>query len=148
MSCRQFLPFIIAFVVLAGCGSHSRSATTTASGDPVAVYRARVNMICATRNKEMEAADNGGAQKAFIKRLAALQIATITEIRSTAPPSSISSSVSSWLLSADEAATAIARWSRNLADSESEVAYGQYARRAFAQAKALGLSSCAVVGAI
>lgn len=162
-------PMIFLVAAVAGCGgSHSssssdndtsataRAASSTStppskeatSSGPLARYRADVNDLCAARNKQLYSAGKKTNQRAAIAAIAAVQGATIAQIGAIKPPSSMSSHVSLWLHSAEQAEAAILTWSKNLSNTTARAAYGANADKALAQAKALALNSCAAVGAI
>lgn len=158
------LVVLVGALALAACGgSHSSSTSSTVSGHasgattssgPEGTYQTQVNAICAGFNKQMEAINL--PNQPTMAKLAVLQRQAVAQIRRVKPPSSIAAPVASWLRSAERAVIANAEMAKTLKkdpnlsvqNSQAATAYGNNAHAAFAKAKALGLDSCAVVGAV
>ena len=113
-----------------------------------------MDAICAGFNQQMEAINL--PNQPTVAKLAVLQRQAVAQIRRVEPPSSIATAVASWLHAAQQAVVANGEMAKTLKqhpngsvqNSQAAAAYGSHAHAAFAEAKALGLDSCAVVGAI
>jgi hypothetical protein len=138
MDRRPAVLLIGLLIALGGCGGSRASAT-----GPVATYRTRVNAVCAASNRKL-------VQLTNLRSIAATEDAVIDQIKPIKLLASRSATVASWLVYAQRAATdtfelAIAKGEHA---AMVRAAFLMSAHDAYARAHAVGLNSCAVVGAI
>jgi hypothetical protein len=134
-------------VGLAGCGSSSSSSS---SGTSPASYRATVNKICAAYNQSVRAlpkSTTGSIQG--LTTLANSAKNALAQVKSVTPPSSMSSAVDKWTAALDQQSANVSKLldtfkSGDTTQLRAIAAEGtKLNAQANAQAKALGLPSCA-----
>ena len=136
-------------VALAGCGGSSSSSTTTATLTPTS-YRASVNKVCAAYNDGIRALPKSTTSSvAGLTTLANSAKNTLGQIQAVAAPKSLGPGVEKWVasLTASEANVAkllAAFKSGNTVQLRTIAEEGtKLNAQANAQARALGLPSCA-----
>lgn len=136
-------------VALAGCGGSSSSSTTTATLTPTS-YRASVNKICAAYNDGIRALPKSTTSSvAGLTTLANSAKNTLGQVQAVAAPKSLGPGVEKWVasLTASEANVAkllAAFKSGNTVQLRTIAEEGtKLNAQANAQARALGLPSCA-----
>jgi hypothetical protein len=135
-----------AVAVLAGCGGSSKS-----SGITPPFYRARVNKLCATGNAQIASMSRReAATAAGLGKIYAIGTQTFGEVKAVSVPRSMSAGVRSWLSVIQQEGTLAGQIIDDLTAGKIG-ALPSLVRKASAlnaqgssQAKALGLSSCAV----
>ncbi len=146
---RAALLSAIALVAVSGCGS-SKSPSST-SGTSPSSYRAQVNALCASDNAQITAMPKSeGTTLAGLDKLDAIAVGTINKVKAIPIPSSISSGVSSWLGVIEQEKTNAGQIIADLKAGKTSAAQalatraGALGAHGNSDAKALGLSSCAV----
>jgi hypothetical protein len=134
-------------VGLAGCGSSSSSSS---SGTSAASYRASVNKICAAYNQSVRALPK--STTASIRGLTTLANSAqnvLDQVKSVTPPSSMSGAVNKWTATLEQSTANVSKLldsfkSGDTTQLQSLAAEGtKLNAKGNAQARALGLSSCA-----
>jgi hypothetical protein len=138
----------VLMIGLAGCGGSSSSSSS--SGPSPAAYRATVNKLCAAYNQGIRALPKSTTGSvAGLTTLANSAKNALAQVKSVTPPSSMAAGVNKWIATLERSDANVSKLldafkSGDTSQLRSAAAEGtKLNQRGNAQARSLGLASCA-----